>query len=136
MRGLRAFLALLAASLAFAVLAPVAEAAEVDLHTSLNGSSNYPKATGSSEYDRGDDGREVEVTVRSISGLAGKRVSVYVSGTKVGTMLVRSTGVAHREWDTEKGDTVPFASAGDYVKVRTGGGTLVASGRYVRSAED
>lgn len=136
MSAVRGFLALLIASLAFAVFAPVAQGAEVDMKASLSGGSNYPKATGSSEYDRGNDGRDVEVTVRNIAGLAGKRVSVYVSGAKVGTMFVRSTGVAHREWDTEKGETVPFASSGDNVKVCTGGGSLVAAGKYVRTPDD
>jgi len=31
---------------------------------------------------------------------------------------------------------VPFASAGDFIKVRTTGGTLVATGKYVREAGD
>jgi hypothetical protein len=34
------------------------------------------------------------------------------------------------------GQSVPFASAGDLIKVRTAGGTLVASGKYVREAHD
>jgi hypothetical protein len=117
-------------------LAPAAQAVEVGLHARLRGSSAFPKGSGFSEYERDSRGREVEVTVRNIRLLAGKRVTVYVAGRKVGTILVRSTGVAHREWDTEHGDRIPLASAGDRVKVRTAGGKLVASGKYVREAHD
>lgn len=54
----------------------------------------------------------------------------YSSGSKVGTMRVSSAGRAHREWSTDRGQAVPGATARSTVKVRTGGGTLIASGRY------
>jgi hypothetical protein len=137
MRPMRWLMGLVILSaITFTVLAPGAQAAEIDLRASLHGSTAFTRATGFSEYDRSSTGREVEVTVRNIGGLAGHSVTVYVSGDRVGTMLVSSAGVAHRQWDTERGQFVPFASAGDSVKVRTAGGTLVASGRYVREAGD
>jgi hypothetical protein len=74
--------------------------------------------------------REVEVTVSGIRRLAGRRVTVYVNGRKVGTMRVSSTGRAHRDWSTSHGQSVPSATAGSTVKIRTTGGTLIASGRY------
>ena len=114
---------------------PVA-AAEVDLAASLNGSSSYSAASGRSEYESDSNGRDVEVTVTHISRLSGKRVTVVVGGHTVGTMLVSSTGRAHREWDTEHGQFVPVTSVGDRVKVRTAGGVLVASGRYHVEADD
>jgi hypothetical protein len=125
-----------ASSMAFALMAPAAIAAEVDLRTRLQGSAAFTKANGFSEYDRSPRDREIEVTVRDIGGLAGRNVVVFVHGTKVGAMRVSSAGVAHREWDTEHGQSVPVASAGDVVTVRTVGGTLVASGKYVREADD
>jgi hypothetical protein len=137
MRILRSVVGVIAVSTALTCsFATAAQAAEVDLHARLSGSSAFSTATGSSDYERGSGGREVEVTVRNIAGLAGKRVGVFVAGAKVGTMRVRSTGVAHREWDTEHGDAVPFASAGDRVKVKTASGTLIASGTFARVAGD
>jgi len=131
MRTLRRhFVAAILFVFAFAVTAPVAQAAEVDLFTHMAGSTHFPNAQGFSEYDRSNEGREVEVRVTHLSKLAGKRVKVIVNGHKVGRILVSSVGVAHREWDTEHGQKVPFASAGDKIKVRTPGGTLVAKGTY------
>jgi hypothetical protein len=121
--------------LAFTVVPLTAQAAEVDLRTTMQGSATYTRATGHSEYDRSREGRDVEVTVRNIGRLAGKNVTVYVSGTKVGSMLVGASGVAHREWDTERGQSVPVASVGDYIRVRTASGTLVAYGKYHRQAD-
>jgi hypothetical protein len=125
-----------ASSMAFALMAPAAIAAEVDLRTRLQGSATFTKATGFSEYDRSSHDREIEVTVRNIGGLAGRNVVVFVHGMKVGAVRVSSAGVAHREWDTERGQSVPVASAGDVVSIRTVGGTLVASGKYVHEAND
>ena len=108
----------------------VAQAAEIDLFARLAGSSAFPNATGTSEYDRGAEGRDVEITVRHIAKLAGKRVTFYVAGHKIGTAIVRSTGVAHIERDTEHGQYVPKASAGKGVSARTVGGTVIARGIY------
>lgn len=124
------------AALGVGSAAPVAHAADVDLLARLAGSAAFPNATGHSEYERTATEREVEVTVTHIAKLAGKRVSVFVNGKKVGTMLVSSTGRAHREWDTEHGQFVPFASAGDPIKVRKADGTLVAKGTYRRDTDD
>ena len=116
----------------FAVTAPVAQAAEVDLFTHMAGGAQFSNAHGYSEYDRSSEGREVEVRVTHLGKLAGERVKVIVNGHKVGRILVSSVGVAHREWDTEHGQNVPFASAGDRVKVKTLSDTLVAKGIYHR----
>lgn len=107
-----------------------AAAAETDYFTSLKPASQFAGARGDSEYEREGTKREVEVTVTGIRRLAGHRVTVVVSGRKVGTMLVSSTGRAHRDWSTSRGQSVPSATVGSTVKVRTGGGTLIASGRY------
>ena len=60
------------------------------------------------------------MTVTHIASLAGKRLRVFVNATKVGTMRVSSTGRAHHDWDTDHGQSVPFASKGDLIKVRKG----------------
>lgn len=110
--------------------AGAATAAEVDLVTHLRGSTAYPNATGFSEYERDRYGRDVEVTVRHALSLTGKRLTVIVNHHRVGKMIVREGGYAHRTWDTDQGQTVPFASVGDPVRVRTPNGTLVVRDSY------
>jgi len=131
MRSTRTIVSLFSVALLASIAVPSsALAAETDLIAHLNGSSVYPAASGRSEYESDSDGRDLEVTVTNVIRLAGKRVTVYVSTHKVGTMLVSSTGRAHREWDTERGQAVPAASVGSPVKVRTSSGTLVVLGKY------
>jgi hypothetical protein len=121
-----------AAAIGVTGLAPAtpASAAEVDLIAHLQGSVAYPNATGSSEYERNSYGRDVEVTVRHATSLTGTRLRVIVNHHRVGTMMVREGGYAHREWDTDRGESVPFASLGDPVRVRTPDGTLVVRAHY------
>ena len=76
--------------------------------------------------------REVTVTVTNITDLAGKRVVFFVAGKKIGSRLVSSAGTASIERQTIHGQFVPFASAGNYVRVRTLGGEQVALGKYHR----
>lgn len=102
----------------------------LELFTRLHAAAAYPQAAGSSEYDQEGTQRELDVTVTNIGGLAGHQITVFVNGTRAGAMLVSSTGRAHREWDTEHGQNVPSAATGTRVQVRTGNGTLVASGTY------
>jgi hypothetical protein len=126
-----------AAVLGLAVMVPVALAAEVDLHAHLSGSTAFPRATGFSSYERGDGGREVEVTVRNVGRLTGTRVTFFVAGQRIGTVVVSSAGTAHINREAEHGQFVPFASAGDRVSVkRTSNGHLVARGTYFRERED
>ena len=81
--------------------------------------------------------REVEVTVNNLPArLRGHRVTVFVNGRRVGTMLVNSAGHAARQWKTEHGQFVPFARGGSLCRVRTGTGMLIVSGRYVREPGD
>ena len=123
-------------ALAAGMTAPAQAATETDYSTHLKPASQYPGARGDSEYEREGGKREVEVTVTGIRGLAGRRVAVYISGRKIGTMRVSSTGRAHRDWSTSHGQSVPSASAGSTVKVRTSGGMLIASGRYRLDTDD
>jgi hypothetical protein len=123
--------------LGFGGLAAIARAdSGIDLSARLHHSATSSNATGYSEYDRDATGREVEVTVRHIRGLSGHRVIVYVNYQRVGTMFVNRYGVAHREWDTDRGQFVPFAASGDPIRVRTAGGRLVASGWYHLELDD
>jgi hypothetical protein len=105
-----------------------------DLSTRLAGRGNYPAASGYSEYHRNmmRNGRQIEVRVHNISRLAGKHVTVFIGGKKLGRLAVSNSGNAHRHWATWNGQQVPRCSRGTAVKIRTPGGALVASGTYRR----
>lgn len=135
--GLASAAALGLTLLAPAVSASAATSSEVDLHARLHGSAAFPNARGHSEYERRAGNREVDVTVNDLpSRLRGHRVTVFVAGKRVGTMLVNSAGHATREWKTERGQFVPFASVGSLCRVRTSSGALIVTGRYVRESGD
>ena len=100
-----------------------------NLYTSLHGSSGYPTAAGYSYYYGMGmmGGRDVKVTVNHMTRLAGQRVSVYINGSRVGTMLVSSTGYAFHDWN---GSFVPYCMGGSGVFVRTSGGVQIVMGNY------
>lgn len=114
-----------------------AQAATVERHATLYGSATYPKAhgwDGWAEYERTTTSsgteRELEVTAVHLGKLAGKYVVVFANGHKVGRIHVSSTGYAHREWETDRGQYVPRLSAGDPTRVRTTTGVLVLRGHF------
>ena len=72
----------------------------------------YSRAHGDSEYDIEGSKREADVAVSGISGLAGKRVTVYINGKRIGTTLVSRRGRAEREWSTARRQYVPLAGSG------------------------
>lgn len=92
----------------------------LELFTRLIAGSAFPNAAGSSEYDQEGNFRELDVFLTNLGGLAGRQVTVYLSGHRVGSMTVSSTGRAFREWDTEHGHSVPQASSGSHIQIRTG----------------
>ena len=134
MRGFRWLIGLIAVGvLGLAVMVPASVATiHVDLHATLHGTLAYPDATGFSTYDRGGGVREVVVTVSNVPQLAGHRVNFFVAGHKIGSRLVDSLGTATIQRETSHGQYVPFASAGDTVRVRTVSGEQVVKGVYVR----
>lgn len=120
-----------------AVCASAPASSEVDLHARLHGTTAFPRAFGHAEYERTARHRDVEVTVNNLPArLRGHRVTVFVAGKRVGPLLVNSAGHASREWKTEHGQAVPFASAGSLCRVHASPGALIVSGRYVRESGD
>ena len=107
----------------------------VEMHASLSGAKSFPQAHGRSTFERKGSARDVDVTVSGVSRLAGKQVTVFVAGKKVGKMLVSTGGNAHRDFSTEDGEFVPLASAGSKVRIATSNGTLIASGTYHRDVD-
>jgi hypothetical protein len=99
------------------------------LHARLSGSSAYPGAHGSADYQRDCCHREFTVNVRGISSLVGQALEVWANGTKVGTATVSSSGSLYFH---RSGSGVPRLAAGDPVAVKRHSGTLVASGTLKR----
>ena len=122
--------ALAATVMAAAVVAAPAEARGTTITAALHGSASFPNATGSAKFKKDGTTREFEAQVEHVRSLAGKRLTVFVHGTKVGTMRVGNLGRAHLNRSTELGQSVPQVSAGNRVNVRTAAGTLVATGKF------
>jgi hypothetical protein len=134
MRLFRGFVGLVAVGvLGLAIMVPATVArSHVDLHATLHSGLAFPGAGGFSNYDRGGGVREVTVTVTGVPQLQGKRVSFFVAGARIGSRLIDRTGSASIERQTIHGQFVPFASAGNVVRVRTAGGEQIALGTYHR----
>ena len=62
--------------------------------------------------------------------LAGKRVNVFVNGNKWPSPRVSSLGSVPRRPQHERGQNVPRITNSSTVRVRTLGGTLIASGSF------
>src|SRR4051812_25056638 len=115
-----------------AVLAPAALASGGGTTRSiaLHGSVSFPNATGKAVYKVNGSERELQIEVEHIRALAGKRINVFVNGNKLASPLVNSFGVARVNRNTDRGQFVPTIKIGSTVRVRTLGGTLIASGTF------
>jgi hypothetical protein len=122
--------ALAATVMATAVVAVPAQARGTTITAALHGAAGFPSATGSAKFKKDGANREFEAQVEHVRSLAGKRLTVFVQGTKVGTMMVGGLGRAHLNRSTELGQRVPQVSAGNRVNVRTAAGNLVATGKF------
>jgi predicted PilT family ATPase len=127
------FVSVLIACLAtVAVIAPAASArgGGTTRSITLRGSISFPNASGHADYKVGSGERELQIEVEHISVLRGKHVNVFVNGSKLASPLVSSLGQIHVERNTSLGQTVPTIVTGSTVRVRTLGGTLIASGTF------
>jgi hypothetical protein len=124
--------ALIALVAMVAVLAPAAMASGGGTTRSiaLHGSVSFPNATGKAVYKVNGSERELQIEVEHIKVLAGKHVNVFVNGNKLASPLVSSLGIARVSRNTDKGQFVPTVKSGLPVRVRTLGGTLIASGTF------
>ena len=121
---------LIAALAALAIIAPAAQAkgGGTTRSIALKGSVSFPGATGKAVYKVNGSERELQIEVEHIRALAGKHVNVYVNGSRLASPLVSSLGIARVERKTPQ--TVPVIKTGSTVRVRTLGGTLIASGTF------
>ena len=114
-----------------AVLAPAAMAKGGTTRSiALHGSVSFPNATGKAVYKVDGTERELQIEVEHIRVLAGKHVNVFVNGNKLASPLVSSLGAINVNRNTSKGQFVSTIKTGSTVRVRTLGGTLIASGTF------
>lgn len=116
------------ASQAAAGALPAAPA--VNWQVPLSGSSAYPKANGSAQYQSQQGQREIQVEVQRVRSLAGQTVVFYAGGMTLGSAKVSTLGRADVTRNTERGQKVPSIAHGSSVSVRTAGGKLIASGKF------
>lgn len=101
-----------------------AQAATLDLEARMKPSAAFPRIHGHAEFDQEGGFREFDISIHQARRLAGRNVVVRVHGVLVGRMRVHADGFAHL--DRHLG--IPAMNAGDVVRVRTAGGTLVSRG--------
>lgn len=97
------------------------------LHARMGATSAFPHCYGGAWYEARPGWHEFEMNLHGIPGLSGKTLTVRVHGALIGHMRVHS-GYAHL--DRHRG--LPTLAAGNWVRVRTGSGTLVSSGQLHR----
>lgn len=90
----------------------------------------FPGAKGAAKFRAKAGQRELEAEVEHVRRLAGKRVTFFVGGRKLGTAKVGALGAAHIARSTERGQFVPSVSAGTAVRVKTARGVLIVKGSF------
>jgi hypothetical protein len=101
------------------------------MRANLAGGAAFPAVNGKAVFKRcSATNRELQVEIEDAKPLAGRTLSVFVNGTKAGTMHVGALGRARLNLDSQRGDTVPAVVQGSPVRVRTAAGALVASGTF------
>jgi hypothetical protein len=126
------FISVLIACVAMVVVAAPAASAKggVTRTIALKGSISFPGATGKATSKVKGSERELEIDLQHIRALAGKHVNVNVNGSRLASPLVSSLGHFSVNRNTGAGQHVPAIKAGSTVRVRTLGGTLIASGTF------
>ena len=117
-RPLKLFATLSLVALAFLVTAvgALANAARVATLRPVNG---HLVGRGTAEYRSRAGQRELEVVVNHLSSLAGKRVSVYVAGSKIGATRVSNSGTVEFGRNAETSRHIPQVQVGTPVAVAT-----------------
>ena len=126
------FISVLIACVAMVVVAAPAASAKggVTRTVALKGSISFPGATGKATSKVNGGERELEIDLQHIRALAGKHVNVNVNGSRLASPLVSSLGHFTVNRNTGAGQHVPVIKAGSTVRIRTLGGTLIASGTF------
>jgi hypothetical protein len=126
--GYRLFAAVAIACVAGVIFVPLTSAANSEIR--LAGSSAYPHARGSAQYQSQPGQAEFQLEVDHIPALAGQRIVIYVNAAGLGTVHVSQRGVAELNRNSELGQRVPSIHAGTGLTVATSSGVTVASGAF------
>jgi len=126
----RALLALTLVAALAAALTPAAQAQATKLTAKLTGTSAFPAVSGKATFSREAGKRELEVEIEHARALRGKRLTVFVAGKRIGTMVVGQLGNARLDRSTQRGQAVPSIAAGTRLSVHTAAGAAVAKGRF------
>jgi hypothetical protein len=87
----------------------------------------FPAAKGSAKFKAKPGERELEAQVEHVRRLAGKRVTFFVGGERLGSARVNGFGAAHIE---RRNAAIPTVTAGTAVRVKTAGGALIVRGSF------
>jgi hypothetical protein len=87
----------------------------------------FPAAKGSATFKAKAGERELEGQVEHVRRLAGRTVTFYVGGKRLGSAKVGALGAAHIE---RRNGAAPAIGAGTVVSVKTAGGVLIARGSF------
>ena len=124
----RITMVLAVAALALAVAAPsVLASGGGGTRIVLKPAKAFPAAKGSATFKAKDGERELEAQVEHLRRLAGRTVTFYVGGKRLGSAKIGALGAAHIE---RRNSAVPAVSAGTVVSVKTAGGVLIARGSF------
>ena len=93
----------------------------------LKSAKAFPAAKGSATFKARAGERELEAEVEHVRRLAGKTVTFYVAGKKLGSAKVGALGAAHI---ARRNVAVPAVQAGTVVSVKTAGGVLIVKGSF------
>jgi len=126
----RALLALTLVAALAAALTPAAQAQGTKLTARLTATSAFPAVSGKATFSREAGKRELEVEIEHARALRGKRLTVFVAGKRIGTMVVGQLGNARLDRSTQRGQAVPSIAAGTRLSVHTAAGAAVAKGRF------
>jgi hypothetical protein len=118
------------AVVATAAAIPVALAASGKQIVPLKPTRAFPAAKGKAKFEAKNDERQLEVEVEHVRRLKGQRVTVFVGGTKIGSVRVNAFGAAEIERNSERGQAVPRVAAGTKVVVRTARATAIVKGSF------
>lgn len=124
----RITMVLAAAALALAVAVPsVLASGGGGIRIVLKPAKAFPAAKGSATFKAKAGERELEAQVEHVRRLAGRTVTFYVGGKRLGSAKVGALGAAHIE---RRNGAVPAVNAGTVVSVKTPGGVLIARGSF------
>jgi hypothetical protein len=119
---------LAATALAMAVSAPAVLAKGGDgTRIVLKSAKAFPTAKGAATFKAKPGERELEAEVEHVRRLAGKSVTFYVAGKKLGSARVGALGAAHI---ARRNGAVPAVRSGTVVSVKTAAGVMIVKGSF------